>query len=183
MMNIVERMQDLKLLPEGRGWSPCKPEVLRQVEELLFYQAECLDQKHWAGFIALFAERGVYWMPANAQQETHEGQPCIFVEDPDMMGVRAMRLRDATAWSMAPRWGTSHLLGVIMAFQNEATPQEIVALSRFHVTELRRDNSRSFAGRYRHSITRSNGSLRIDLQRVDLLSAEAPFDYVLQAWL
>ena len=49
--------------------------------------------------------------------------------------------------------------------------------------ELRRDTSRHFAGCYRHSLVRVGSTLKIKLQRVDLLNAVTPFDYTIQAWV
>jgi benzoate/toluate 1,2-dioxygenase subunit beta len=51
------------------------------------------------------------------------------------------------------------------------------------VLELRRDTLRSFAGTYRHTLRRHAGDFRIELQRVDLMNAQAPFDYTIQAWV
>ena len=169
--------------PAHDTWAPASVDDTREIEELLYVQAACLDGRQWDRFISLFTEDGLYWMPARAEQETHEGQPSIFAEDRDMMGLRALRLQDATAWSMAPRWATSHLVGNVIAFRAASRPDVLFASSRFHVTELRRDATRSFAGTYRHTLRRTGEGLRVQLQRVDLLTAEAPFDYVLQAWL
>ena len=49
--------------------------------------------------------------------------------------------------------------------------------------ELRRDSLRHFAGTYRHTLKLQGDSFKIAVQRVDLLNAQAPFDYVLQVWV
>jgi 3-phenylpropionate/cinnamic acid dioxygenase small subunit len=61
---------------------------------------------------------------------------------------------------------------------------EWIVRSRFHMMELRRDDVRHFAGTYRHTLVRdAGGQLRIKLQRVDMVNAQAPYDYVLQVWV
>jgi 3-phenylpropionate/cinnamic acid dioxygenase small subunit len=55
--------------------------------------------------------------------------------------------------------------------------------SRFHMVELRRDELRHFAGSYRHHLKRTKDGLRIKLQRVDMVNAQAPYEYVLQIWV
>jgi benzoate/toluate 1,2-dioxygenase subunit beta len=55
--------------------------------------------------------------------------------------------------------------------------------SRFHLAELRRDTLRHFAGRYEHHLRLRDGRYEIALQRVDMVNAQAPYDYVLQAWV
>lgn len=64
-----------------------------------------------------------------------------------------------------------------------AGESEITVRSRFHMVELRRDNLRHFAGTYRHTLKVHGDEFKIALQRVDLLNAQAPFDYVLQIWV
>ena len=151
-----------------------------EVEQLLYAQAAALDEKRWADFIELFAEDGVYWMPAQPEQTSWEGVPAIFAEDRNLMTVRMKRLTHPHAWSQAPLWGTSHLVGNVMV---EEQNDEIVARSRFHMMEFRRDASRHFAGSYLHHLRRTPDGLRIRLQRVDMVNAQQPYDYVLQAWV
>ena len=152
-----------------------------EVESFLFRQAELLDEKRWQDFIDLFDEGGVYWMPASPEQTTWDGVPSIFAEDRNLMTVRMKRLTHPRAWSQAPMWGTSHLVGNIVVERDEG--EEIVVRSRFHMMEFRRDASRHFAGSYRHHLRRTPDGLRLKLQRVDMVNGQGPYEYVLQAWV
>src|SRR5919109_2791865 len=107
-------------------------ETLRDVEQFLYRQAEILDGTRWSEFIDLFAQDGVYWMPASPEQTTWVGVPSIFAEDRDLMTVRMKRLSHPHAWSQAPLWGTSHVVGNIMV---EREGEELVVRSRFHMME------------------------------------------------
>jgi hypothetical protein len=51
------------------------------------------------------------------------------------------------------------------------------------MVELRRDELRHFAGAYRHQLKRTKDGLKIKLQRVDMVNAQAPYEYVLQVWV
>src|SRR5262249_39314574 len=64
----------------------------QQVEQFLFLQSELLDGKHWAAFIDLFADDGVYWMPVKPEQTEWLDSPSIFAEDRNMMEIRAGRV-------------------------------------------------------------------------------------------
>jgi 3-phenylpropionate/cinnamic acid dioxygenase small subunit len=147
----------------------------------LFYQSELLDQKQWGAYIDLFAAEGVYWMPVTPDQTEWLDSPSIFAEDRRMMEIRMGRVQHPNAWSQAPQWGTSHLIGNVVIESADAA--EIVVRSRFQMVELRRDQLRHFAGTYRHKLVRSGEDFKIALQRVDLLNGQAPFDYVLQIWV
>jgi len=156
-------------------------DLQREVEQFLYHQSELLDGKNWQGYLDLFAEDGLYWMPCSADQTDWESWPSIFIEDKSLMEVRMERVTHPNAWSQAPLWATSHVVGnvVLESVQGE----EISVRSRFHMMELRRDDIRHFGGAYRHLLVRTAAGLRIRRQRVDLFNAQAPFDYVLQVWV
>jgi 3-phenylpropionate/cinnamic acid dioxygenase small subunit len=153
----------------------------QQVEQFLFHQSELLDDKQWSAFINLFTDGGVYWMPVTSDQTEWLDSPSIFAEDRQMMEIRKERVTHPNAWSQAPQWGTSHLVGnVVIESVNET---QVVVRSRFQMVELRRDTTRHFAGTYHHILERTGDDFKIALQRVDLLNGQAPFDYVLQIWV
>lgn len=154
----------------------------QRVEQFLYYQSELLDQKQWGAYIDLFSPDGVYWMPVTPEQTEWLDSPSIFAEDRRMMEIRMGRVQHPNAWSQAPQWGTSHVVGNVVIESVEGS--RVVVRSRFQMMELRRDQLRHFAGTYRHTLLLCPGEeLQIALQRVDLLNGQAPFDYVLQVWV
>ena len=170
------------------GGAKVKPGMLstnaalkEELEQFLFYQSELLDNKNWQGYIDLFADDGVYWMPVLPSQTDWQSEASIFAEDKLMMEVRMGRVSHPTAWSQAPMWATNHLIGNIAI--ESVSADEIVVRSRFQMMELRRDKVRHFGGTYRHTLRRTKTGLRIVLQRVDLFNGQAPYDYVLQVWV
>lgn len=153
----------------------------REIEQLLYRQAECLDGKNWQGFIDLFTDDGLYWVPATPEQTTGDGVPSIFYEDRDLMAVRMRRLGHPRAWSQKTDWGTNHVVSnvVIDRLDGDAA----IVRSRFHMMEFRNDATRHFAGSYIHHLKRAKNGWRIQRQRVDMVNAQGPYDYVLQAWV
>jgi benzoate/toluate 1,2-dioxygenase subunit beta len=156
---------------------------LREIEQLLYRQAASLDARDWAGFIDLFADDGIYWVPASPEQTTGDGVPSIFYEDRDLMRVRMKRLGHPHAWSQMTEWGTNHVVSNVMLEKQDPRTGDVVARSRFHVMEFRNDTTRHFAGSYIHHLKRTKDGYRIRLQRVDMVNAQGPYDYVLQAWV
>jgi len=153
----------------------------QRIEQFLYYQSELLDQKQWAAYLDLFGPDGIYWMPVTPEQTEWLDSPSIFAEDRRMMEIRMGRVQHPNAWSQAPQWGTSHIIGNVVI--ESADDSDIVVRSRFQMIELRRDNLRHLAGTYRHTLRRTGDDFKIALQRVDLLNGQAPFDYVLQIWV
>ncbi|MFN0038704.1 MAG: aromatic-ring-hydroxylating dioxygenase subunit beta [Burkholderiales bacterium] len=152
------------------------------VEQFLYRQAEVLDAKRWQDYIDLFAEDGIYWMPADPAHTTWDGVPSIFAEDKNLMMVRMKRVLHPDAWSQRPLWATNHVVSNVVIEKNTADGI-VIARSRFHMMELRRDNVRHFAGAYVHHLQRTREGFRIQQQRVDIINAQATFDYVLQVWV
>ena len=152
-----------------------------EVEQFLYRQAELLDGKDWQAWIDLFAPEGVYWMPPEPSHTTWEGMPAIFAEDRNLMVVRMKRLLHPDAWSQRPLWETNHVVSNVIV--EKGGKDEVRVRSRFHMLELRRDDVRHFAGRYRHTLKKTAKGLAIKLQRVDMANAQAVYDYVIQAWV
>jgi len=158
-------------------------DMLRDVEQLLYRQAECLDGKHWQDFIDLFTEDGTYWMPAAPEQTTGDGVPSIFWEDRNLMTVRLRRLTHPRAWSQKTAWGTNHVIGNVTIEKEDARSGDLVVRSRFHMMEFRNDVTRHFAGSYVHHLKKTKHGHRIKLQRVDMVNGQGLYEYVLQAWV
>ncbi len=155
----------------------------REIEQLLYRQSECLDSKDWQGFIDLFAKDGIYWVPAAPEQTTGDGVPSIFYEDRDLMTVRMRRILHPRAWSQKTEWGTNHVVSNVVIDGIDAKSGDAVVRSRFHMLEFRNDVIRHFAGSYIHHLKKTKAGYRIKLQRVDMVNAQGPYDYVLQAWV
>lgn len=170
------------LLPALDARPGAASDVQREVEQLLYLQAELLDGKHWQAWIDLFTDDGVYWMPVAPEQTEWLSSPSIFIEDRSLMEIRKGRVLHPNAWSQAPQWETNHLVSHVAIESVQGDTLQV--RSRFHLMELRRDSVRHFGGSYRHTLVRDPaGALRIGLQRVDLFNSQAMYDYVLQIWV
>ena len=153
----------------------------RAVEQFLYQQAEILDGRQWDSWLGLFTEDGKYWMPPTEDQETGEGLPNIFYEDQFLMDMRVRRVEHPFAHSQKPQNRMSHVVSNVIIEKEDK--DSIIARSKFHVVEYRNDDQRYFAGKYRHHLKKTGDGFKIQLQRVDIVNAEGPFDYVLQYWL
>jgi 3-phenylpropionate/cinnamic acid dioxygenase small subunit len=155
-----------------------------ELETFLYRQAALLDARRWQEWTELFTDDGIYWMPVEPGQRDWVSEPSIFAEDRLLMEIRMGRLTHPNAWSQAPMWGTNHLVSnVVVESVGDGAEGPINVYSRFQMMELRRDEVRHFGGTYRHHLVRTPGGLRIRLQRVDMMNGQAPYDYVLQAWV
>jgi len=158
-------------------------DIQRKVEKFLYFQAEVLDERRWEEWLDLFADDGVYWMPASKDQEGGEGQPNIFYEDYHLMNMRIRRVEHPYAHSQAAGHRTSHVVSNVIIQNEDLDKGEVIVSSRFHMVEYRLDDQRYFGGKYTHTLIPMDSGYKIKLQRVDLVNVEGPFDYVMQVWL
>jgi 3-phenylpropionate/cinnamic acid dioxygenase small subunit len=159
-------------------------DLQRAVEQFLYAQAEILDDRRWDDWLALFTSDGRYWMPVTQDQKEWDGVPNIFNEDIHIMEMRARRVVHPRAHSQKPPMRLSHVVSNIVVEKDDPRTGQVVTRAKFYAAEFRRDNVRHFAGSYRHTLTRDGkGGFKIKLQRVDLVNAEGPYEYVLQYWL
>src|SRR5438477_2609798 len=101
-------------------------DTLRDIEQVLYRQAECLDGKRWQDFIDLFTADGTYWMPASPEQTTGDGVPSIFWEDRNLMTVRLKRLTHPRAWSQKTARDTNHVIVNVTIEKENARTGDLV---------------------------------------------------------
>lgn len=158
-------------------------DLQRDVEQFLYRQSDLLDSKRWQGYVDCFAADGVYWMPSMPEHTHWDGMPAIFIEDRDLMTVRMKRVEHPNAWSQQAEWATNHVVSNVTIERIDAKTGDVHVRSRFHMMELRRDDVRHFGGTYQHHLKRDKDGFKIKLQRVDMVNAQAPYEYVLQVWV
>ena len=158
-------------------------ETQHRVEQFLYRQAEILDDRLWDEWLALFTADAHYWMPASPEQTEGDGQANIFWEDHYLMRTRIGRINHPMAWSQSPANRTGHVVSHVVVEAEDASSGDLVVRSKFYVAEYRMDEQRFFAGKYRHNLKNTPDGYRIELQRVDIVNVEGPFDYVLQYWI
>ncbi len=158
-------------------------ETQRDVEQFLYHQAELLDARSFEAWADLFTKDGTYWMPASEDQTVADGQPNIFYEDFFLMRMRIKRITHVRAHSQRLPNRTSHVVSNTIIEAVDGETGDVVVRSKFYASEFRNDALRHFAGKYRHDLQKTDDGYRIRQQRVDLVNAEGPWEYVLQTWL
>jgi benzoate/toluate 1,2-dioxygenase beta subunit len=146
---------------------------LREVQRFLIAEAALLDRGAFGAWLDLFAEDGWYWVPASPDQPDPDDHVSLFYENKPLMRMRIERLAHPRAHGVAHPVRTSRIVGNIALADAAAAAGEIVAHSRFHLTECQSGRERHFAGAYTHRLVRVEGALRIRLKRVDLVNADS----------
>jgi ethylbenzene dioxygenase subunit beta len=138
-----------------------------ELEACVLREARLLDERRFADWLALFAEDGAYWVPAQPAQASPQEALSLFYEPKPLLAMRVARLERPGMHAQAPASRTVHHVSGIEVSGLEAHSALVVA-------EWRLGEARWFAARVTHKFRQEAGGLRIVLKRVDLIDSEAP---------
>ena len=139
-------------------------------------EARRLDQRKFEEWNDLFAERGMYWIPLEEDQEDPLNHLSLAYENSMMRQVRINRLNHDRAWSQKPRSRTSHIVSAIVVESVCEASNQLIVGSAFTMAEWRSLGLRTFAGLYTHTLQVSDGRLQIVQKRVDLIDSSEAFE-------
>jgi p-cumate 2,3-dioxygenase subunit beta len=130
-----------------------------QVEDFLYREAALLDAWQLDEWLALLTEDATYRVPSNDRPET-DPRATLFTIADDIARIRARvtRLKDRSAHAEFPPSRTRRLISNVRIV--EAEPLRVEA--NFVVFRFRRnENVREYVGRYRYTLKKVDGELRI----------------------
>ena len=140
--------------------------------ELLAREAHLLDDRDFEGWLDLFTEDCLYWMPVDPLAEDGGLRLNVFYDDKAKMKDRIARLSSGSAYTEEPISLTARTFA---ALQLESSDEELLVVrSNFQMIAYRSGEQRLLGGRYRHCLVRESGALRISEKRVTLLGSDAP---------
>ena len=148
------------------------PHFVRKIEFYLFHEARLLDERRFEEWMALFAEDGIYWIPATPGQEDPLGEVSIAYEDRQLIDVRVRRLRHPENYADQPTVRTRRVLGNVII--DESADDTVIARSNFTLGDIQGDEQRMFLGEYVHTLRPVADGYEIVMKRVNLLNSDAP---------
>jgi benzoate/toluate 1,2-dioxygenase beta subunit len=146
--------------------------LVAEVHELLSREVHLLDDRDYEGWLELFADDCLYWMPVDPLSEDGTLRLNVFYDDKAKMRDRIARLDSGNAYTEEPISLTARTFGAVRV--EEADDSGLTARSNFHLVAYRSGEQRVLGGRYLHRLVRADGGLRISEKRVTLLGSDAP---------
>jgi len=141
-----------------------------EVEDFLYHEAALLDAWRLDEWLALLTDDATYRVPSNDQPES-DPKAALFTIADDMRRVRARvaRLKDPHAHAESPRSRTRRLISNVRIV--EQAPLRVEA--NFVVYRYRgNEDVRTYVGRYRYTLVRQDGGLRIKAREAILDAME-----------
>lgn len=139
-----------------------------QIENFLYREARLMDENAYDEWLALWDDDALYWIPANEDDIDPQRHVSIVYEDKRRLEDRIARLKSGAAYAQDPR---SRMRRVIANIEIEEGNNGLVTVySNFNLTELRRSQQRTFAGRTIHKLKANGASFTIVYKKVLLVN-------------
>jgi benzoate/toluate 1,2-dioxygenase beta subunit len=139
-----------------------------QIEKFLYREARLMDENAYDEWLALWADEALYWVPANADDIDPQRHVSIVYEDKVRLEDRIERLKSGAAYAQDPKSRMRRLISNIEIEEGENG--EVIVYSNFNLTELRRRQQRTFAGRTIHKLRPEGNSFKITYKKVLLVN-------------
>lgn len=152
--------------------------TLQEVRKTLFTEVRLLDDRDLEGWLELFTQDCIYWLPITSGDPAVE--PSIIYDDRNRMEERVFRLLDTPAHAQSPPSRTQHDLSNIEVVGEQdgvLTVRCNLTLHEIRVgdaSQVGLGNHRIVAGRCTYGLRCTEDGLRIAYKQVDLLDREQP---------
>lgn len=153
--------------------------LLADATELLYREADLLDQANLDDWVNLYTETGSYWMPVTPEQVDPINHISLFYDDRTIMEIRRRNLRHPRAASKEMPIRSSHVIGNIRFLEPTADPDKMIIGANFHCVVYCDNQQQLFAGRYRYELGLLDGAWLIHQKRVDLINCDANLGAIL----
>jgi 3-phenylpropionate/cinnamic acid dioxygenase small subunit len=144
------------------------------VESFLFREARLMDSHQYDDWLALWTDDALYWVPSNEDDYDPMRHVSIIYDDHVRLEDRIERLKSNTAHSQDPRSKLSRVISNVEI--EESTGGDLTVYSTFNLTELRRGQQDTFAGRTIHTLRPENGTFKIVRKKVLLVNNDEVID-------
>ncbi len=141
------------------------------VEAFLFHEADLIDRRDFAAWLALYTDDCRYWVPLEEGQADPQQTVSLIYDDRKLLETRVRRLGHPRAHAQAPPSRTVHMIANVTV--DPARPDgQLVVRSNQTTVEYRAGRTRLFAARCTHRLEAQETGWRIAFKRIDLIDSE-----------
>ncbi len=144
----------------------------QEAENFLYREAALLDDMELDEWLGLFTEDATYWIPEGKDDLDPAREASILYDDRFRMEDRVWRLTRGAAHAQIPPSRTRRMISNVEV--KEDMDGEVVVHSNFAIFEVRRDEQRTFAGRYEHRLRFEGEGWRIRQKKAMLVNNASP---------
>lgn len=142
--------------------------TLEEVTQFIYREARLQDEHQYRDWEQLWADDGVYWVPANGDDIDPEKQMSIIYDNRSRIGLRVNQYYTGKRFSQTPQSRLRRLVSNIEVLADDG--KEIRAASNALVYESHIRGDTVWASRNEYTLRREGDELRIVLKKVMLVN-------------
>lgn len=140
------------------------------VEQFLFREARLMDSNDYKGWLDLWADECTYWLPSNDDDADPHEHIALIYEGHKQLEDRVWRLSGLHAHAQRPKSRLARVVSNVEVHTDGG--DEVTVYSTFMLCEVRKNETRFWAGRNRHLLVRDGDGFRIKLKKVMLTNID-----------
>jgi 3-phenylpropionate/cinnamic acid dioxygenase small subunit len=143
-----------------------------QVEAFIFLEARLQDTHNYDAWEALWAEDGIYWLPANGEGSDPKQEVSLAYDNRTRIASRIAQLKTGIHYPQVPPSNVVHLVSNLDLISE--TPEMVEAAVNFLAYESRPERQTLWAGRTTYRLRPTPEGLRMVLKKVVLANNDQP---------
>lgn len=154
------------------GMMMVEPDLLRRVEQFIFMEARLQDTHDYAGWEALWADDGIYWLPANGNDIDPEAQMSIIYDNRSRIGVRVRQLLSGKRFTQEPKSAIRHFITNVEVLGQDDDAVQVGCNVMVHESSLRGETT--WAARTEYLLRPDVDGYRMSRKKVALVNNDKP---------
>jgi 3-phenylpropionate/cinnamic acid dioxygenase small subunit len=145
-----------------------KADLLHEISQFLFREARYADDHRYEAWEALWADDGIYWIPANGDDIDPERQMSIIYDNRSRIGLRVRQLMTGKRHTQEPQSRLRRIVGDIEVLKAEGHELQVTCNTMIFESALRGDII--WASRNEFVLRRDGDDFKIARKKVALVN-------------
>jgi 3-phenylpropionate/cinnamic acid dioxygenase small subunit len=146
--------------------------LLREVTRFIYREARLQDDHEYDAWEALWAEDGIYWVPANGEDGDPEHEMSLIYDNRSRIGLRIKQLRSGKRHTQMPRSRLRRIVSNIEILKCEGVLVRVTTNAAVYESNARGEIV--WPSRNEYVLRREGSDLRMALKKVVLVNNEQP---------
>jgi 3-phenylpropionate/cinnamic acid dioxygenase small subunit len=147
--------------------------TLAEAQDFIFTEARLADDHRYDDWEALWADNGVYWVPAAGKSlEDPDSNISVIYDNRSRIALRVAQLKTGKRHSQDPASSITRVISNIQLLRED--PDSVETRASFIAVESRTRGLTTWAGTIRHTLTRPGGAIRMSRKVVLLVNRDQP---------
>ena len=148
------------------------------IEQFIFKETLCIDEKRWDDWLSLFADDSDYWIPINPNEKSPGNTLSIMYEDKVTLQLRCARYNHPHIHSQQPPSRTSHIVSNFMFEEDSSNTNLLAVRAQFHMCEYRQERRIDWDGALIYFLQSQEDAYLIKRKKVLLVDAQAALETI-----